>query len=102
MTNGGMPGMVADVIEQLKQIIAKELDVNLDPEEIDENAPLFEEGIGLDSIAIMDFILLIEARFGFEFVDTELNVGLFRDLATLADFVSAKVNTRGAGPVGTT
>ena len=94
--------MVADVIEQLKQIIAQELDVNLDPQEIDENAPLFEEGIGLDSIAIMDFILLIEARFGFEFADTDLNVGLFRTLATLADLISAKVNTRGAGPVGTT
>ena len=93
--------MVADVIEQLKQIIAEELDVNLDPQEIDENAPLFEEGIGLDSIAIMDFILLIEERFGFEFADTDLNVGLFGSLATLAGFISAKVNTGGAGPVGT-
>jgi acyl carrier protein len=97
MTNGGMPGMVADVIEQLKQIIAKELDVNLDPEEIDENAPLFEEGIGLDSIAIMDFILLIEERFGFQFADTELTVELFRNLETLADFISSGEGDGGAG-----
>jgi acyl carrier protein len=94
MTNGGMPGMVADVIEQLKQIIAEELDVNLSPEEIDEAAPLWEGGIGLDSIAIMDFILLIEECFGFEFSDAELNVGLFKNLEVLADFISDKVDSR--------
>ena len=83
--------MPESVIDGLKHIIAEELDVNLDPQEIDESAPLFEEGIGLDSIAIMDFILLIEERFGFEFSDTELNVELFRNLKTLAGFIATKV-----------
>ena len=83
--------MAESVIDGLKHIIAEQLDVNLDPQEIDESAPLFEEGIGLDSIAIMDFILLIEERFGFQFSDTELNVELFKNLKTLAGLIATKV-----------
>jgi len=85
--------MVENIVAQLKYIIAEELDVNLSPGEIDETASLFEEGVGLDSIAIMDFILLIEGRFGFEFSDTELQVELFRSLEVLADFISTKMGS---------
>jgi acyl carrier protein len=92
--------MTQDVIDQLKQIIAQELDVNLGAEEIDEDASLFEEGIGLDSMAIMDFILLIEGHFGFEFSESELDVELFRNLRVLADFISTKVYSSGFSPSG--
>ena len=87
--------MTKDVIDQLKQIIAQELDVNLGIEEIDEDASLFEEGIGLDSMAVMDFILLIEGRFGFEFSESELEVELFRNLRVLANFIATKVDNDG-------
>jgi acyl carrier protein len=83
--------MAEDVIGQLKHIIADDLDVNTAVEEIDETAPLFEDGIGLDSIAIMDFILLIEEHFGYQFSDTELTVDLFQNLETLAGLITAKV-----------
>ena len=94
--------MTKDVIDQLKQIIAQELDVNLGIEEIDEDASLFEEGIGLDSMAVMDFILLIEGRFGFEFSESELDVELFRSLRVLANFIATKVDNDGVGPSETT
>ena len=87
--------MTKDAIDRLKQIIAQELDVNLGVEEIDEDASLFEEGIGLDSMAVMDFILLIEGRFGFEFSESELDVELFRSLRVLANFIATKVDNDG-------
>jgi acyl carrier protein len=86
--------MTENVINQLKHIIAEELDANLKLEEIDETASLFEDGIGLDSVVIMEFITLIEEHFGFEFSDDELNVELFRNLKTLASFIYTKVNKR--------
>ncbi len=78
------------IINRLKQIIAKQLDVNLQLDEIKADMPLFEEGLGLDSIAIMEFITLIEENFGFQFAEDELNMEPFQNLQTLADFVSAK------------
>jgi len=90
--------MTENVINQLKHIIADELDVNLKLEEIDDTASLFEDGIGLDSVAIMEFITLIEEHFGFEFSDSELSPELFRNLKTLADFLSSKVDNSEVEP----
>jgi acyl carrier protein len=74
--------------------MAEELDVNLKVEEIDENASLFEGGLGLDSIAIVEFISLVEQHFDFHFSDTDLNLDSFSNLNVLADFISAKQSSQ--------
>ena len=84
--------MSETMIDQLKDIIVNELDVNLKHEDINENASLFEEGLGLDSVTIMEFISLIEARFSIQFTDEELDFKQFNDLKTLANFVSNKIS----------
>ena len=85
--------MAEAVIDQLKQIIANELDVNLRVEEIDSDAPLFEGGLGLDSVVIVEFITLIEERFEFRFSENELSMELFQNLRTVAQTVSGKLET---------
>lgn len=82
--------MSQDMLDKLKDIIVNELDVNLKREDIDENASLFEEGIGLDSVTIMEFISLIEANFSIQFAEEELDFELFKNLNTLASFVVSK------------
>ncbi|NEP44041.1 MAG: acyl carrier protein [Okeania sp. SIO2H7] len=82
--------MSETVINRLKTIIAEELDVNLKIEEINEDASLFEDGLGFDSIVTVEFISLIEQHFGLEFSDGELNPELFSNLKVLADFISSK------------
>jgi len=82
--------MSVPIVEQLKEIIAYKLDVNLTIDEIDENVSLFEDGLGLDSIAIVDLILAIEKEFSLEFGDEELNSRLFNNLSTLAQFIQPK------------
>ena len=82
--------MTDKIVARLKHIIAEELDVNLKLDEIDETVFLFEDGIGLDSVAIMDFLVLIEEHYGFQFSDAELNIELFRNLQVLAEFISTK------------
>jgi acyl carrier protein len=83
--------MLEDVIAQLKQIIAHQLDVNMKVEEMAEDVSLFEEGMGLDSIMIVELITLIEHHFGFQFSDEDLNMGPFKNLRTLAAFISTKL-----------
>ncbi len=77
------------IIHQLKQIIAEELDVNIHADDIDEKASLFEEGLGLDSVVIVELITLIEKHFDFQFSEDELNMELFQNLQTIAQGISA-------------
>ncbi len=82
-----------ELVTQLKTIIAEELDVNLTVEEIDDNVSLFEEGLGFDSIAIVEFISAIEKHFDIEFDDSELDPENFKNLQVLAGVISTKVDS---------
>lgn len=85
------------IIDKLKKIIAEELDVNLNREDIDENTPLLESGeeksLELDSITIVELISLIEQGFEIEFSDSELNPENFANLKILADYITSKKET---------
>ena len=82
-----------ELVTQLKTIIAEELDVNLTVEEIDDSVSLFEEGLGFDSIAIVEFISAIEKDFDIEFDDSELDPENFKSLQVLAEVISTKVDS---------
>ncbi len=83
--------MSNDLVNQLKTIIAEDLDVNLKADDIDENVSLFEEGLGLDSIAVVELISLIEQKFGFQFADADLNPDCFKNLQVLAGLIESKL-----------
>ena len=53
-------------------------------------APLYGEGLGLDSIDILEVALVVSQRYGFQLrSDDEDNVRIFRSLASLADHIAA-------------
>ena len=79
---------------RIKEIIANDLDMNITVEEIDDNASLYDDGLGLDSIAIINFIVLLEKRFDISFDDSEISARVFHNIRTLTDFIAAKLKAR--------
>ena len=82
----------SEVVDQIKELIASELDANLTVAEIGEDASLFEDGLGLDSVAIVEFITILEDRFNVQFSDMDLSSKMFRNISTIADFVIQKAS----------
>jgi len=82
--------MTENVMEQLKEILVNRLDINLKYEDIDENASLYEDGLGLDSIAIVELIVQMEKAFSISIADEELKPELFKSLTTLGEFIREK------------
>jgi acyl carrier protein len=82
--------MEQEIMERLKGIIVNDLDVNVKMTDIDEHASLFEDGLGLDSIAIVDLIVAIEKDFSISIEDEELSSGLFKNLTALTAFINNK------------
>jgi acyl carrier protein len=76
--------MSDQVLEQVKRIVAEDLDVNLSYEEIDDMVPLFEEGLALDSVILVELISFIEKRFGIELREDVLNMETFHNLQSVA------------------
>jgi acyl carrier protein len=80
-----------NTINRLKKIIVQDLDVNIKESEIRNDVSLYEGGLALDSIAIVDLIIQIEKEFAFRFEDKELNTDLFNNLGSLATFIDVKL-----------
>lgn len=75
------------VILTLKSILSDEPSLDLSLDQIDDNAPLMDGGLGLDSIGILEIIGLVEKTFNFQFQDEDLRISIFKSLRTLADAI---------------
>ena len=81
--------MVSDqaVLDQIKRIVIEDLDLNLTYEDLDETVPLFEEGLALDSVILVELISFIEKRFNIQLEDEVLNTEAFKNLQSIARII---------------
>ena len=84
------------ITERLKDIIVGELDINASRDTLQDDVSLLENGVGLDSVSVMEFISIIEEKFGFEFSDDELSMEPFESLKTLSDFIAKRTTETAA------
>lgn len=72
---------------ELKQAIVRGLRLPIAPEEIGDATPLFGEGLGLDSIDVLEIVLELERSFGVQIRDEQTGSEVLRSIDTMADFV---------------
>ncbi len=78
-----------ELILELKQKIIEALNLEeMTPDDIDTNAPLFGDGLGLDSIDALELIVLIEKDYGIKLANNAEGREIFKSIATIAEFVS--------------
>ena len=78
-----------ELINELKEEIIKALNLEeMTPADIDENAPLFGEGLGLDSIDALELIVLMEKKYGIKLKDPNEGKAIFKSVALMADYIS--------------
>jgi len=79
------------VKEQLKKIIIEGINLEeVRPEDIVDDAPLFGDGLRLDSLDAVELVVLIQKHFGIEIKDMEEGREAFRSIDSLAAFVEER------------
>lgn len=79
------------LLPEIAELIVEALNLEVAPGEIEPDAPLFGEGLGLDSIDVLEIALVISKRYGFQLrSDSEDNVRIFSSLRTLAAHIAAQ------------
>jgi acyl carrier protein len=75
---------------EIKKLIVEALALeDIAPEEIETDAPLFVEGLGLDSIDALELAIALEEQYGVTIEDDpERNAQLFASVGSLAGFVA--------------
>jgi len=79
---------------EVAKLMVDALNLEVTPESIDPQAPLFGDGLGLDSIDVLEVALEISKRYGFQLrADDEQNPRIFASLASLSDHIAAHRTT---------
>lgn len=85
-----MPGRDGLELEIKKLIVEALILEDVAPEEIDTDAALFVDGLGLDSIDALELAMVLEDNYGVKIgEDPDENRALFSSVASLAAFVEA-------------
>ena len=91
MTTTPTPETVDALLPEVAELIVAALNLEMAPAEIDADAPLFGEGLGLDSIDVLEISLVVSKRYGFQLrSDNEDNVRIFASLRALTTHIASQ------------
>jgi acyl carrier protein len=80
---------VEQIVPDLVQLIIEALNLELQPQDVDPDGPLYGEGMGLDSIDMLEISLVISKRYGFQMrSDNENNQKIFASPRALAAHIA--------------
>ena len=76
---------------EIKQAIVRSLRLPMDPAEIGDDTPLFgPDGLGLDSVDVLELVLEFERSFGVTIEDQDTGMQVLRSVATIGEFIRAR------------
>ncbi len=80
-----------DTATKLKELLSKELNLKLKPEEITDDMLLFGEGLGLDSLDAVEIVVILKKHLGVNIVDSAQAKEIFVSMKTLTEFVEKEL-----------
>lgn len=83
--------MASELTEELKTLLIEGLHLeDMEPSDIDTDAPLFGEGLGLDSIDALEIAVLLDRKYGVKISSgDDRNPEIFASLSALAEYISS-------------
>lgn len=77
-----------ELIIKLKQEIIEVLNLeDVQPDDIQNDAPLFGDGLGLDSIDALELIVLMEKNYGIKLKDATQGKEIFQSINVMAEYI---------------
>ena len=81
----------ADLQHEVAELMVKCLNLEVTADQIASDAPLYGEGLGLDSIDVLEVALEVSKRYGLQLrSDNEDNKRIFSSLRSLSDYIAAQ------------
>ena len=91
MSTAPTPETVAALLPEVAQLIVEALNLEVTADEIEPDAPLFGDGLGLDSIDVLEIALVISKRYGFQLrSDNADNTRIFATLRALTAHIASQ------------
>lgn len=80
----------AEIARKLKYMIIERLELeDIKPEEVPDDSPIFGEGLGLDSLAALDLVILLEKEFNVKITNPAQAREILSTISTLTEYILA-------------
>ena len=73
--------------QKIKEKLVETLELKITPDKIDDNAPLFIEGLGLDSVDALEVAAMLSMHFDVEITDKDSAKAVLSSIKSIADYV---------------
>ena len=84
---------VATIQDRIKRLIVESLNLEgMKPEMIEDEAPLFGDGLGLDSVDALELVVALEKEFGIKIKSQEIGREVFSSVSTLSEFIAGRTD----------
>ena len=91
MSEAISPEIIEALLPEVAELIVTALNLDMPPADIEPDAPLFGDGLGLDSIDVLEIALVISKKYGFQLKsDNEDNLRIFSSLRSLAGHIASQ------------
>ena len=78
---------------RIKRLIVESLNLEgMKPEMIEDGAPLFGEGLGLDSVDALELVVALEKEFGIKIKSQEIGREVFSSVSALSEFIAGRTD----------
>ncbi len=78
-----------ELLQELKKKIVEELELkDITPDDLADDTPFFDGGLGLDSVDLMVLVALVDRDYGVEIFTREVGEKVFITLSTLAAYIA--------------
>jgi len=85
---------VDSLLAEVTQLVVTALNLDMAAADIDPDAPLYGDGLGLDSIDILEVALAVSKKYGFQLrADDENNAAIYTSLRSLTRHIAAHRTT---------
>ena len=72
-----------DLKARVRQMLVENLLLQIKPEEITDELPLFGEGLGLDSVDALQIVVALDKTFGLKIKDAEMAKGILKNINSI-------------------
>lgn len=79
--------MASNLEQEIKEKLLQTLEIKIAPEKIDDHAPLFVEGLGLDSVDAIEVASMLSTHFKVEIPDKESAKRVLASIHSIAEYV---------------
>jgi acyl carrier protein len=83
--------MKENINSRIRKVLIEKMLSEVDPEEVRDDTPLIELGVGVDSVATLELLVALESEFNISIDEEDINRNLLESIDSIAEYISKRL-----------